>query len=47
MVDVDNSILKNDVWEIVSTQVGQFVIYSRWMFEVKLVVDKKVQRFSS
>ena len=47
MVDVDNSILKNDVWEIVPTQVGQFVIYSRWMFEVKLAADKKLQSFSS
>jgi hypothetical protein len=38
-----NSILQNDVWEIVPRPEGKSMIDSRWLYKVKHVVDGSIE----
>jgi hypothetical protein len=43
MVEEHNSIMRNDVWEIMSRPKGKFVVTSRWLYKVKHAIDAEVQ----
>jgi hypothetical protein len=38
------SILKNDVWDIVLRPEGKFVVTSNWIYKIKYVVDGSVKK---
>lgn len=38
------SIMKNDVWEILSSPEGKSVMTSRWLYKIKQVVDGSVEK---
>lgn len=39
-----NSIMKNDVWELVPRPEGKSVIYSRWLYKVKHAADGSIEK---
>ena len=41
------SILKNDVWDIVSRPEGKSIVTSKWIFEIKHAVDKSVEKYKA
>jgi hypothetical protein len=47
MVEEHNSILKNDVWEIVPRPVGKSVIDSRWLFMIKHATDGSIEKYKT
>ena len=44
MVDEYQSIMKNDVWEIVPRPEGKFVVTSKWIFKIKHAVDGSIEK---
>ena len=38
------SIMKNDVWEIVPRLEGQLVVTSKWIQKIKHVVDRSIEK---
>jgi hypothetical protein len=40
-----NSIMKNDVWEIVLKPMGKSVINSRWLYKVKHAIDGNIEKY--
>ena len=46
-MDEDHSIMKNDVWEIVSRPEGKSAVTSRWIYKVKHVVDGIVEKYKA
>jgi hypothetical protein len=38
------SIMKNDVWDIVSRPEGKSVVTSKWIYKIKHIVDKSIER---
>jgi len=42
-----NSIMINDVWEIVSKPVDKSVVGSRWIYKIKYVVDGNVEKYKA
>jgi hypothetical protein len=38
------SIMKNDVWDIVSRPEGKFVVTSKWIYKIKHIVDGRIER---
>ena len=47
MVEEHNSIMRNDVWEIVSRLEGKSVLTSRWLYKVKHAVDGNVEKYKA
>jgi hypothetical protein len=47
MVEEHNSIMRNDVWEIVSRPVGKSVVTSRWFYKVKHAADGSVEKYKA
>ena len=45
MVDEYQSIVKNDVWEIVPRPDGNFVVSSKWIFKIKHVADGSIEKY--
>jgi hypothetical protein len=45
MVEEYNSIMKNDVWDIVLRPEGKVVVSSKWLFKIKHAVDGFKVRF--
>ena len=43
MVEEYDSIMKNQVWEVVSRPQGKKVVGSRWIYKVKHAADKSVE----
>ena len=43
MLEYD-SILHNDVWEVVSRPVGKSVVTSRWLYKTKYVADGSIEK---
>ena len=39
-----NSIMKNDVWEVVPRPTGKSVVTFRWIYKIKYVVDGSIER---
>ena len=44
MVEEYQSILKNDVWDIVPRPKEKFVVSSKWLFKVKYVADGSIEK---
>jgi hypothetical protein len=44
MVEEHNSIMRNDVWEIVPRLEGKSVVTSRWLYKVKHAADGSVEK---
>jgi hypothetical protein len=47
MIEEYNSIMKNDIWEIVLRPVGKLVIDSGWLYKVKHVVDATIEKYNA
>ena len=37
------SIMKNDVWEVVPTPEGKFMVTFRWLYKIKHVADGSIE----
>ena len=46
-MDEYHSIMKNDVWEIVSRTEGKSVVTSRWLYKLKHVADGSVEKYKA
>jgi hypothetical protein len=44
MVEEYDSIMQNEVWEVVSRPEGKSVVTSRWIYKVKYVVDGSIEK---
>ena len=42
-----SSIMKNDVWEVVSRPEGKSVVTSRWLYKIKHAVDGSIEKFKA
>jgi hypothetical protein len=47
MVEEYNSIMKNDVWEVILRPKGKSVVISRWLYKIKYVVDGSIEKFKA
>jgi hypothetical protein len=45
MVEEYASILRNDVWDIMSRPQGKSIVSSRWLYKIKYVADGSIQKF--
>jgi hypothetical protein len=45
MTEEYQSIIKNDVWEIVSRPKSKDVVSSKWIFKIKHVVDGSIEKY--
>ena len=46
-MDEYHSIMKNDVWEIVSRPEGKSEVTSRWLYKLKHVADGSVEKYKA
>jgi hypothetical protein len=46
MVEEHNSIMKNDVWEIVTRTLGKSVVTSSWLYKIKHVADGSMEKYN-
>jgi hypothetical protein len=44
MVEEYDSIVRNDVWDVVLRPVGKSVVTSRWLYKTKIVVDGSIEK---
>ena len=42
-----SSIMKNDVWEVVPSPEGKFVVTSKWLYQVKHATDGSIEKFKA
>ena len=42
-----SSIMKNDVWEVVSRPEGKSVVTSRWLYKIKHAADGSIEKFKA
>ena len=47
MTEEYQSIMKNDVWEIVPRFEGKSVVSSKWIFRIKHVVDGSIEKYKA
>jgi hypothetical protein len=47
MVEEYNSIMKNDVWEVVPRPEGKSVATSRWVYKIKYVADGNIEKYKA
>jgi hypothetical protein len=47
MVEEQNSIMRNDVWEIVRRQEGESTMTSRWLYKVKHATNRSVKKYKA
>ena len=45
MVEEYDSIMKNQVWEVVSRPEGKKVVGSRWIYKVKHAIDGRMDKY--
>ena len=45
MMEEYNSIMKNDVWEVVPRPEGKSVVTSRWLYKLKHAADGSVEKY--
>lgn len=46
-MDEYQSIIKNDVWEIMSRPEGKFVVTSKWIYNIKRVVGGGIDKYKA
>jgi hypothetical protein len=44
MIEEYQSIMKNDVWDILSRPEGKSVVTSKWIYKIKHIVDRSIER---
>ena len=42
-----NSIMKNEVWEVVPRPEGKSIVTSKWLYKIKHVADGNVEKFKA
>ena len=47
MMEEYQSIMKNDVWELVLRLEGKFVVTSKWIFKIKHAVDRSIEKYKA
>jgi hypothetical protein len=47
MTEEYQSIIKNDVWEIVPKPKSKDVVSSKWLFKIKHVVDGSIEKYKA
>jgi hypothetical protein len=47
MMEEYNSIMKNDVWEVVPRPEGKLVVTSRWLYKPNNVADGSIEKYKS
>ena len=47
MVEEYNSILVNDVWEVVSRPQDRFVVGLRWIYKIKYAANDSVEKYKA
>jgi hypothetical protein len=47
MTEEYQSIMKNDLWDIVSRLEGKFVVTSKWIYKIKHVVGGSVEKYKA
>lgn len=47
MVDEYNSIMKNEVWEVVPRPKGKSVVSSKWIYKIKHSVDGSIEKYKA
>jgi hypothetical protein len=47
MVEEYNSIMKNDVWEVVPRPKGKLVVTSRWLYKIKHAADGRIEKYKA
>ena len=47
MIEEYNSIMKNDVWEVVPRPTRKSVVTSRWLYKSKHVVDGSIEKYKT
>ena len=45
MIEEYQSIMKNDVWEIVSRPKKKFVVTSKWIYKIKHTTDGSIKKY--
>jgi hypothetical protein len=45
MVEEYTSIMRNDVWDIVSRPKGNLVVSSRWLYKIMHVAYRNIEKF--
>jgi hypothetical protein len=45
MMEEYQSIMKNDVWEIVLRPEGKSVVNSKWIYKIKHAVDGSIEKY--
>jgi hypothetical protein len=45
MTEEYQSIMKNDVWDIVLRSKGKFVVNSKWIYKIKHATDGNVEKY--
>jgi hypothetical protein len=47
MMEEYQSIMKNDVWDMVPTPEGKSVVTSKWIYKIKHVVDGSIEKYKA
>ena len=47
MMEEYNSIMKNDVWEVVPRPEGKSMVTSRWLYKLKHAADGSIERYKT
>ena len=47
MMEEYQSIMKNDVWDIVPKPENKSVVYSKWIYKIKHVVDGSIEKYKA
>ena len=45
MTEEHESILKNDIWDIVSRPEGKSVVTSKWVFKIKHAANESIKKY--
>ena len=47
MAEEYDSIMKNDVWEVVPKLEGKSVVTSRWLYKIKYAMDGSIEKYKA
>jgi Golgi nucleoside diphosphatase len=47
MMEEYQSIMKNDVWEVVSRLEGKSVVTSKWIYKIKHAADDNIEKYKT
>ena len=47
MIKEYQSIMKNDVWDVVPRPKGKSIVTSKWIYKIKYVVDGNIEKYKA